>query len=203
MSCQKVYSICKLSPNSPIPSSKILLLILFSNFFPGNACKKLGNLEEAKKSYEKALTEHRTPEYRTALSETESLLKKKAEEAYIDPAISETEKQVQFYIQPSSRQPRGYGSSQIKKKSKLQLKFFVTPFFGKWKQNPKNDSFFSRPATSCSRRVISVGRWSDTVRRSRGTQAMPKSTPTGRLATQSSCHLIWHYRQVHLYETTT
>jgi len=59
----------------------------------GNACKKLGNLEEAKKSYEKALTEHRTPEYRTALSETESLLKKKAEEAYIDPAISETEKQ--------------------------------------------------------------------------------------------------------------
>ena len=61
---------------------------------PGNACKKLGNLEEAKKSFEKALTEHRTPEYRTALSETESLLKKKAEEAYIDPAISETEKQV-------------------------------------------------------------------------------------------------------------
>jgi len=59
----------------------------------GNACKKVGKLEEAKKAFEKALTEHRTPEYRTALSEVESLLKKAAEEAYVDPAISEQEKQ--------------------------------------------------------------------------------------------------------------
>jgi len=59
----------------------------------GNACKKVGKLEEAKKAFEKALTEHRTPEYRTSLSEVESLLKKAAEEAYVDPAISEQEKQ--------------------------------------------------------------------------------------------------------------
>lgn len=59
----------------------------------GNSYKKLGKLEEAKKSFEKALTEHRTPEYRTALSEAESLLKKAAEEAYINPEISEQEKQ--------------------------------------------------------------------------------------------------------------
>merc|ERR1712096_423242 len=44
-------------------------------------------------AYEKALTEHRTPDYRTALSELESMIKKKTEEAYIDPAISEQEKQ--------------------------------------------------------------------------------------------------------------
>ena len=35
----------------------------------GNAYKKLNDLEKAKTAYEKALTEHRTPEYRTALSE--------------------------------------------------------------------------------------------------------------------------------------
>lgn len=59
----------------------------------GNACRKAGNLSEAKIAYEKALTEHRTPDYRTALSEVESLIKKKEEEAYIDPVISEQEKQ--------------------------------------------------------------------------------------------------------------
>ena len=37
----------------------------------GNACRRSGNLTEAKIAYEKALTEHRTPDYRTALSELE------------------------------------------------------------------------------------------------------------------------------------
>lgn len=59
----------------------------------GHALRREGNLSEAKTAYEKALTEHRTPDYRTALSEVESLIKKKAEEAYIDPGISEQEKQ--------------------------------------------------------------------------------------------------------------
>merc|ERR1719351_538590 len=45
------------------------------------------------KLLKKALTEHRTPDYRTALSEIESLIKKKEQEAYIDPAKSEEEKQ--------------------------------------------------------------------------------------------------------------
>ena len=53
----------------------------------GNAHRRLGELDRAKVAFEKALTEHRTPEYRTALSEVESLLKKAAEEAYVDPAI--------------------------------------------------------------------------------------------------------------------
>ena len=37
----------------------------------GNAMRKSGNLADAKLAYEKALTEHRTPDYRTALSEIE------------------------------------------------------------------------------------------------------------------------------------
>ena len=44
-------------------------------------------------AYEKALTEHRTPEYRTALSELESLIKKKEAEDYVNPEIAEQEKQ--------------------------------------------------------------------------------------------------------------
>lgn len=59
----------------------------------GNALRRAGNLSEAKIAYEKALTEHRTPDYRTALSELESLIKKKEAEAYVDPAMSEQEKQ--------------------------------------------------------------------------------------------------------------
>ena len=37
----------------------------------GNALRKAGNFSEAKIAFEKALTEHRTPDYRTALSEIE------------------------------------------------------------------------------------------------------------------------------------
>jgi len=59
----------------------------------GNALRRSGNLAEAKIAFEKALTEHRTPDYRTALSELESLIKKKEQEAYINPEISAEEKQ--------------------------------------------------------------------------------------------------------------
>jgi len=59
----------------------------------GNALRKSGNLQEAKIAFEKALTEHRTPDYRTALSELESLIKKQEAEAYIDPAMSAEEKE--------------------------------------------------------------------------------------------------------------
>ena len=38
----------------------------------GNAQRRAGNLAEAKVAYEKALTEHRTPDYRSALSELET-----------------------------------------------------------------------------------------------------------------------------------
>jgi len=58
----------------------------------GNAHRKMGSLEAAKTAFEKALTEHRTPDYRQNLSEVESEIKKAAELAYINPQLSEGEK---------------------------------------------------------------------------------------------------------------
>jgi len=59
----------------------------------GNAYRKAGDLKNAKMAYEKALTEHRTPDYRACLSEIEVALKKELEEAYINPELAEQEKQ--------------------------------------------------------------------------------------------------------------
>ena len=59
----------------------------------GNAYRKTGDLKNAKMAYEKALTEHRTPDYRSCLSEIEIALKKSEEEAYVNPEIAEEEKQ--------------------------------------------------------------------------------------------------------------
>ena len=39
----------------------------------GNAHRRTGDLDKAKVAYEKALTEHRTPEFRLALSEVRTL----------------------------------------------------------------------------------------------------------------------------------
>merc|ERR1712037_826779 len=58
----------------------------------GNAQRKLGKLAEAKVAFEKAMTEHRTPDYRQSLSEVESELKKAEELAYINPELAEQEK---------------------------------------------------------------------------------------------------------------
>ena len=52
----------------------------------------MGNLQAAKTSFEKALTEHRTPDYRLNLSEVEAAIKKQEEEAYINPELAEAEK---------------------------------------------------------------------------------------------------------------
>jgi len=58
----------------------------------GNAYKKLGNLQAAKTAYEKALTEHRTPDYKQNLSEIETAIKKAEEQAYINPELADQEK---------------------------------------------------------------------------------------------------------------
>ena len=58
----------------------------------GNAYRKSGDLKNAKMAYEKALTEHRTPDYRSCLAEVEIALKKSEEEAYINPELAEKEK---------------------------------------------------------------------------------------------------------------
>jgi len=86
----------------------------------GNAQRKLGDLQAAKTAFEKALTEHRTPEYRTNLSDVESAIKKAEEEAYINPELAEAEKQkgnesfkkgdwasaVKFYTEALKRNPK-------------------------------------------------------------------------------------------------
>jgi len=58
----------------------------------GNGYKKLENMKAAKTAFEKALTEHRTPEYKTNLSEVEAAIKKQEEEAYMDPTLADAEK---------------------------------------------------------------------------------------------------------------
>jgi len=58
----------------------------------GNSHRKLGNLDAAKTAFEKALTEHRTPEYKQNLSEVEGELKKKKELEYQNPELAAEEK---------------------------------------------------------------------------------------------------------------
>merc|ERR1712029_1045354 len=58
----------------------------------GNGYRKQGDLAAAKNAFEKALTEHRTPEYKANLSEVEAAIKKSEEEAYINPELADQEK---------------------------------------------------------------------------------------------------------------
>jgi len=59
----------------------------------GNAHRRLGELDKAKVTFEKALTEQNTPDYRLQLSELTKLIKQKAEEEYVNPEMAEGEKQ--------------------------------------------------------------------------------------------------------------
>ena len=57
-----------------------------------NAHSKLDNYERAKYFYQKSLTEHRTPDTLSKLSEVEKILKEQERKAYINPEVSEIEK---------------------------------------------------------------------------------------------------------------
>lgn len=59
----------------------------------GNTYRKLENYKQAKFYYEKAMSEHRTPEIKTSLSEVEAKIKEEERRAYIDPAKAEEEKE--------------------------------------------------------------------------------------------------------------
>jgi stress-induced-phosphoprotein 1 len=62
----------------------------------GNAHRRIGGLEEmykAKVAFEKALTEHRTPDYKSALSEVQKLIKQTEEADYRNPELAEEAKQ--------------------------------------------------------------------------------------------------------------
>ncbi|KAJ3359864.1 Hsp90 cochaperone [Kappamyces sp. JEL0680] len=59
----------------------------------GSAYLKLEDYENATKYFNKSLAEHRTPEILAKLRETETLVAEKAKLAYIDPALSEAERE--------------------------------------------------------------------------------------------------------------
>lgn len=60
----------------------------------GNSYRKMENYKQAKVYYEKAMSEHRTPEIKTSLSEVEAKIKEEERRAYIDPVKAEEEKEL-------------------------------------------------------------------------------------------------------------
>lgn len=58
----------------------------------GNAYRKLEDYKSAKTYFEKSLSEHRTPDVKALLSDTEKKIKESERLAYIDPAKAEEEK---------------------------------------------------------------------------------------------------------------
>lgn len=60
----------------------------------GNAHRKLENWTTAKTYYEKSLSEYRTPEVKTLLSEIEKKIKEEERKAYVDPVKAEEEKEI-------------------------------------------------------------------------------------------------------------
>jgi stress-induced-phosphoprotein 1 len=59
----------------------------------GNSYRKLGESRQAKTYFEKSLSEHRTPEVKTLLSEVEAVIKEEERRAFIDPEKAEEEKE--------------------------------------------------------------------------------------------------------------
>ncbi|XP_001603429.1 stress-induced-phosphoprotein 1 [Nasonia vitripennis] len=60
----------------------------------GHSHKKMNNWKQAKVYYEKSMSEHRTPEIKTLLSDIEKKIKEEERKAYIDPVKAEEEKEL-------------------------------------------------------------------------------------------------------------
>lgn len=60
----------------------------------GNSYKKLNDWRNAKTYFEKSLSEHRTPEVKTLLSQVEKMIKEEERKAFIDPEKAEQEKEL-------------------------------------------------------------------------------------------------------------
>lgn len=60
----------------------------------GHAYKKMENWKQAKVYYEKSMSEHRTPEIKTLLSNVDKVIKEEERKAYIDPVKAEEEKEL-------------------------------------------------------------------------------------------------------------
>uniref|UniRef100_A0A8D8SRS7 Stress-induced-phosphoprotein 1 n=3 Tax=Cacopsylla melanoneura TaxID=428564 RepID=A0A8D8SRS7_9HEMI len=59
----------------------------------GNCYKKMEDYKNAKVYFEKSMSEHRTPEIRTQISEMEKKIKEEERKAYVDPAKAEEAKE--------------------------------------------------------------------------------------------------------------
>lgn len=59
----------------------------------GNSYRKMQDYKQAKVYFEKAMSEHRTPEIKTSLSEVEAKIKEEERRAYINPELAELEKE--------------------------------------------------------------------------------------------------------------
>ncbi|OAD62404.1 Stress-induced-phosphoprotein 1, partial [Eufriesea mexicana] len=60
----------------------------------GHVYKKMENWKQAKVFYEKSMSEHRTPEIKTLLSDIDKIIKEEEKKAYIDPVKAEEEKEL-------------------------------------------------------------------------------------------------------------
>ncbi|XP_035732907.1 stress-induced-phosphoprotein 1-like [Vespa mandarinia] len=60
----------------------------------GHAYEKMANWKQAKVYYEKSMSEHRTPEIKTLLSDIDKIIKEEERKAYIDPVKAEEEKEL-------------------------------------------------------------------------------------------------------------
>ncbi|KAL0121072.1 hypothetical protein PUN28_008653 [Cardiocondyla obscurior] len=60
----------------------------------GHAYKKMENWKQAKVYYEKSMSEHRTPEIKTLLSDIDKIIKEEERKAYVDPVKAEEEKEL-------------------------------------------------------------------------------------------------------------
>lgn len=59
----------------------------------GNAYRKKEDYKQAKIYFEKAMSEHRTPQVKASISEVESIIKEMERNAYINPELAEQEKE--------------------------------------------------------------------------------------------------------------
>lgn len=59
----------------------------------GNAYRKMKDYKTAKTYYEKSMSEHRTPEIKSLLSQVEKIIKEEEKHAYINPELAEKEKE--------------------------------------------------------------------------------------------------------------
>ncbi|XP_012233387.1 stress-induced-phosphoprotein 1 [Linepithema humile] len=60
----------------------------------GHAYKKMENWKQAKVYFEKAMSEHRTPQVKTLLSDIDKIIREQERKAYIDPVKAEEEKEL-------------------------------------------------------------------------------------------------------------